>query len=279
MGSGGRLASKKSGTASWDMGAQFIKANTAEFAQQLTQWHQQGWIMPWEITPWLITAAERHPSPDDATRYVAVSRMTALSRQLLKPAQVFMTETRITQCHFHDQRWHLHDDKGITHKGFDALIIALPPRQAAPLLEESPALAHACSVNMMPCWTLLLALDSPLQEPWDAAFVKDSPITWVARNSSKPERDPQETWVIQASHEWSQRHCDDSRERIQTALLTEFQHLTHTPFPNIATQWLHRWLYAIPEQPSTIGFLFDPERSLGVCGDWLKGRNIEDAPC
>ncbi len=276
-GSGGRLATKKVDTASWDMGAQFIKANTPAFANQLNRWHQAGWIMPWDITPWVLTHNEEKPSPDDALRYVAVPRMTALSRQLLKPATEFVTQTRITHCRYENRQWHLEDEHQQLHGDFDALVIAIPPLQAAPLLQQSPALANACTVEMMPCWTLLLALDSSLDKPWDAAFVKDSPIAWLARNSSKPQRDQQETWVIQASHSWSQQRCDDSRSRVQDSLLKEFQRLTGMQPEHLTAHWLHRWLYAIPHHPNTIGFLFDPDRSLAVCGDWLKDSNVEGA--
>lgn len=276
-GSGGRLATKKVDTASWDMGAQFIKANTQTFALQLESWHRDGWIMPWNITPWLITPSEEKPSPDDAVRYVAVPRMTALSRQLLKPSSLFVTQTRITDCQFKDGQWLLTDEHNQTHQGYNALVIAVPPLQAAPLLKESPALANACNVEMRPCWTLLLALNSTLDKPWDAAFVKESPIAWLARNSSKPQRDQQETWVIQANHHWSQQHCDDSRSRVQDALVHEFQRLSGIRSDQITTHWLHRWLYAIPGYPDTIGFLLDPERKLAVCGDWLQDSNIEGA--
>ncbi len=276
-GSGGRLATKKMNTASWDMGAQFIKAHTPEFAAALHEWESAGWIMPWNITPWVIDSTTEYPSPDAETRYVAVPRMTALSRHLLAPAHQFITETRIETCHRRHQHWYLTATNGSEFGPFDGLVIAVPPQQAQPLLTESTTLANACSAEMLPCWTLLLALKNTLDTPYDAAFVHDSPIAWIARNSSKPQRAPLDTWVIQANHEWSKQHCDDSRNRVQTSLLRTFEHLTNSLPDQASTQWLHRWLYAVPAQASTVGFLSDLPQSLVVCGDWLKSSNVEGA--
>lgn len=277
-GSGGRLATKKVNDASWDMGAQFIKANTDSFAAQLAFWHQQGWIAPWDITPWKIRADEQSPSPDNSQRYVATPRMTALSRQLLKAAHQFNTETRITQCENKGQHWVLHDDQGRQYDGFDAVVVAIPPQQAATLLEKSnsPLAAH-CHSAMLPCWTLLLALDTPVDTPWDAAFVEDSPIAWLSRNNSKPQRQPQEAWVIQANHRWSQQHCDSNRTLVQAELLKAFEALTGVTPDRITEHWLHRWLYAVPEQAQTSGYHLDSHQSLAVCGDWLKASSVEGA--
>jgi hypothetical protein len=49
--------------------------------------------------------------------------------------------------------------------------------------------------------------EKPVNLPFDAAFVHDSPIIWVARNSSKPWRPIAECWVFYAGGEWSYEHA------------------------------------------------------------------------
>ena len=50
------------------------------------------------------------------------------------------------------------------------------------------------------CWSL----NDWLGLPFDGAFVDESPLSWIARNSSKPERaDDRESWVLHASPEWT----------------------------------------------------------------------------
>jgi predicted NAD/FAD-dependent oxidoreductase len=276
-GSGGRLASKKVGNASWDMGAQFMRSHTDAFAQQLQQWQQQGWIEPWPVAPWVIDSAGARPSPDEVERFVSVSRMTALSRQLVACADEFATSTRIVHCRLDQQQWYLHDDEQQCHGPFDALIVNLPPAQAQPLLGDSPELQQQCQVEMLPCWTLLLAFEQPLDTAIDAAFVKHGAIGWLARNNSKPQRDAHETWVIQANHHWSQQRLEHPREQVQQELITAFAQALQLQIPHATEQWLHRWLYAIAAEPLQRGALSDPQRRLSVCGDWCHSGAVEGA--
>lgn len=278
-GSGGRLASKRGQHASWDMGAQFLTGTHPEFLLQLECWRQQGWIEPWDITPWVVNNKGANPSPDDRLRYVAVPRMTALSRELLAPARHFHTATRIIAIQRHQQQWTLQSENGDTFTDYDAVVIALPPAQAALLAGDYPQLAKACEVAMAPCWTLLLAMPASLPVPWHAAFVHNQPIGWIARNNSKPGREASpECWVIQASHEWSKTHIDSPRADVEQQLLSSFSEAiqVNQPLP-IIESWLHRWLYAIPDMTSGARFRSDNQAKLALCGDWLHAPNIEGA--
>ncbi|MGB1092826.1 MAG: NAD(P)/FAD-dependent oxidoreductase, partial [Oceanobacter sp.] len=221
-GSGGRIASKRVGDASWDMGAQFLVAHGTEFANQLADWERAGWIAEWPVVPWVIKSGLQEPSPDDQKRYVAMPRMTSLSRCLLKPAQEFITSTRITSLKREGQHWNLESESGQRWENFDKVVLAIPPEQASALLADAPELLPLCDQIMLPCWTLLLSYSRRLEAPFEAAFVKDHAISWIARNNSKPMRDDRETWVIQANHQWSREHCDAPRAEVQQKLLSEF---------------------------------------------------------
>lgn len=278
-GTGGRMASKRGQSASWDMGAQFMKANTPAFAATLADWHQQGLIAPWNVTPWLIDQDDARPSPDDDIRYVAVPRMTALSRTLAEKASALHTSTRITALHRHDQHWTLESETGDHFGGFDAVVVTTPPAQAEPLVSNSVNLQQTClQSSMLPCWALLLAFDEPLATPFDAAFVHTGAIRWLARNNSKPGRDGGETWVILANHEWSQSCIDHTRPWVEQQLLQAFWHTTGLDAIKAQESWLHRWLYAFPEDTTvTRGYQLDPQQKLVLCGDWLQSASIEGA--
>lgn len=278
-GSGGRMATKKVDDASWDMGAQFIRAHSAAFTAQLQQWQQYGWVEQWNITPWIADAKGLHPSPDTVLRFVGTPRMTGLSRSLLSPAAVFCAATRITTAQRENGRhWWLDSDEGTTSGPFDALLISTPPQQAVPLLSAAPTLAAQCEqVEMLPCWTLLLTLPEAISSAPDAVFVKQGPLGWIARNNSKPGRDKKEAWVIQASHEWSREHTDAPREQVQQELLHAFFATLQQPPQQPDTLWLHRWLYAIPANSLTLGALTDTRQQLAVCGDWCHGPSLEGA--
>ena len=278
-GSGGRLSSKKSGASSWDMGAQFMRAHTKEFKAQLKAWETDGWIAHWDVTPWSINGTQRTASPDDVDRYVGMPRMTGLSRKLLESADDFTTQTRIVESRFNSDQlnWSLVAEDGSEFGPFDELIINTPPQQALPLLPaESPLIEQVDSIHMLPCWTLLYGFDEPLACAFDAAFVKSGPISWIARNNSKPGRDARETWVIQANHEWSERKKDAPREEVQKELEEAFA--IATGCSAIPTDiWLHRWLYSLPANAPGLGALRDERHNLTLCGDWCHKPSVEGA--
>lgn len=281
-GSGGRMATKKAGEASWDMGAQFIRSHTTRFESQIELWQQQKWIAEWPVQPHHIDKEGCQPSSDDITRYVAVPRMTALTRHMLACAHNFHSSTRVIECQRHKEGWYLTSEEQQTFGPFGALLITTPPEQAKPLLAENQQLAEHCDVAMLPCWTLLLAFAHPLNTAVQAAFVKDSPISWIANNSSKPQRDNAaqgqlDGWVIQANHRWSQEHQDAPREKVQEELQEAFFNALELTPQQPSEHWLHRWLYALPDNPvattnvfvNTPGVLMDADQKLLVSGDWI----------
>lgn len=275
-GSGGRLATKKVGSASWDMGAQFMRAHTDEFAAQIAEWEAKGWVALWDMQPHAINKTGIHPSPDDVNRYVGVSRMTALSRHLLEAAAHFIPRTRIERCEFKDNLWTLHSEEGECFPGYDALVINAPPAQAKAL--ATGQISQDIIAQMDANWTLLLSFDGALPTEVNAAYVKDSPIAWVARNNSKPQRDEHvEAWVIQASAEWSNACVDAPRMNVQAELQAAFFDVLGIPEQKIIERWLHRWLYAIPNKKSDQAPLSDASRKVCVCGDWFDKGAVEGA--
>ncbi|MDF1764503.1 MAG: FAD-dependent oxidoreductase [Oleibacter sp.] len=280
-GSGGRMSAKMVGAASWDMGAQFMRAHTPEFQQQLQQWQSQGWVSPWSMTPMLINKDGAQSSPDDVQRFVGMPRMTGLSRQLVSAADVFLTQTRIVKTKF-DDHWYLTDDNDVRFGPFDGLIVNTPPLQAQPLVPTSCDFhSHLGQQEMLPCWSLLLAfqqpLDGDLADKIEGAFVKDSPLAWISKNSAKPGRDSIQTWVIHANSAWSSSHLETPREEIISMLKEAFFDALRCSPQTPSEHWVHRWLYSIPANKLDVGAYIDESCHLAVCGDWCQSGSIEGA--
>jgi predicted NAD/FAD-dependent oxidoreductase len=127
---------------------------------------------------------------------------------------------------------------------------------------------------MRGCWALMLRYPAPAGLPFDAAFVNEGALRWVARDSSKPGRPGTETWLLHASAEWSEAHLEDSPECVAAELLPAF-----SEFGGAAPQaWTaHRWRYADMAAPLDHGCVWDRDRKLGLCGDWLNGGKVEGA--
>jgi predicted NAD/FAD-dependent oxidoreductase len=127
---------------------------------------------------------------------------------------------------------------------------------------------------MRGCWALMLRFASKLELPFDAVFVNQGPLRWVARDSSKPARSGPETWVLHASVAWSEAHLERDSDWVAAALLQAFGSLEATQ----PLAWtLHRWRYADTERPLNRGCVWDSADGLGLCGDWLNDGTVQGA--
>ncbi|MFP5379031.1 MAG: FAD-dependent oxidoreductase, partial [Vicinamibacteria bacterium] len=175
-------------------------------------------------------------------------------------------------------RWTATLEDGVTLDGFDAVVVALPAPQAAPLLDAAPALAaEVARVAMHPCWAVLVAFDEPVPARFDGAWVLHSPLGWVARDGSKPKRGRAETWMLHASAAWSAAHVDDGADAVGPFLLNAFADLVPKGLPLPVHLGVHRWRYAMADPPLAKGALVDRDARLVVCGDWCLGNRIEAA--
>jgi renalase len=123
----------------------------------------------------------------------------------------------------------------------------------------------------------MAAFETRLEVPFDGAFVHGSPLTWIARNNSKPGRPQSECWVLHASPEWSAEHLEDAPEAVCAELLAALEQAIGVGrAPTIHTA-AHRWLYALPSAPLSVGCMWDDEARVAVCGDWCQSARIEGA--
>jgi predicted NAD/FAD-dependent oxidoreductase len=181
--------------------------------------------------------------------------------------------------------WQVQAD-GICHASrFDAVVLALPPAQAAPLLKaHRPDWArHASTSLMQPCWTLMgIADDPPPKSSWDLARPAAGSLAWVLRNDARPGRarvPVQAHWVAHARTGWSRRHLEQPAAWVQQQMQAALAECLSRP-----VEWhhcaVHRWRYALPQAHGTApppSVWWDAAKGLGVCGDFLGGGGVEGA--
>jgi predicted NAD/FAD-dependent oxidoreductase len=159
------------------------------------------------------------------------------------------------------------------------LAVTAPAPQAAALLAAAPELARTVRpVVMEPCWAVMLGFAAPVAVAFDAAFVNSGPLSWVARNSSKPGRDGGEAWVLHAAPTWSGEHLEREADEVRELLTAEFaQRCVGGALPEVAHADAHRWRFAQPEPALAAPCLFDDGLGIGVAGDWCGGPRVEGA--
>lgn len=280
-GPGGRVSTRRAGELAFDHGAQYFTCRTPRFRAQVDAWLMSGVVAPWPGKVVTIEGPHLRGDPGRDPRYVGTPRMSALGRDLARALDLAL-EARVETVERIELAgrsfWELRLIDGTSEGPFDAVVVATPAPQATPLLASAPELAsRVAGIPMEPCHAAMVAFESPPSLDWDAAFVRGSPLAWVARNDSKPGRGDASTWVLQTSVEWSEAHLEDEREALGPVLVEALAKLTGAELPPVAHLAVHRWLYARCERPLCEPFLYDAARGIGVCGDWMVGGRVEGA--
>lgn len=278
-GTGGRCATRRIDAAlGVDHGAQYFTVRDPRFAEVVNRWCAAGTAALWSGRIVSLTrgaVAELAEPPD---RYVGIPGMSALARQMAAGLDV-RTNVTVQRLDHDETGWSVVDSAGATHGPFDWLVCTAPPFQARTLIEgHSPALSESlANVSMDPCWAVILQLKDALHVPFDAAFVQESPLAWIALNDSKPQRQLGHCWTLHATSEWSREHLERSADDVAPSLLDAFWQATGQASQTPASVTGHRWRYALPVTPLPQRFLLDAHTRLAACGDWCGGPRIEGA--
>ena len=292
-GPGGRMATRRTDwvdaqgqacTTRFDHGAVAFAASSEAFAGFVRQALRDGWMVEWAP----VLAANSLPLEPEGPLYLPLPGMSALCRRLLGGLSATWS-FEVDQLHRGPLGWQV-QASGVRHAAsFDAVVLALPPAQAALLLApHRPDWARRASVApMQPCWTLMgiaeaseTSTDAAAQ--WDLAQPATGPLDCVMRNDRRPGRQRvpgQAHWVLHARAGWSRRHLEQTPAWVQQQLQAALTHYLGRP-----VDWLHctvhRWRYAMPQsqvRASAQGCWWDASQHLGVCGDFLGGCGIEGA--
>ncbi|MEO6747887.1 MAG: FAD-dependent oxidoreductase [Caldimonas sp.] len=292
---GGRCSSRNTRIGWFDDGAQAISGATRLATYVAQRPGELAAVHPWTVP---ATPAEDEPKGKDRDEdedgadtpqtlklmgAVGVPSMLALASAVAQPLDVRL-HTPIEQAWRRGASWVLRDAAGEIDEDFQALVLAIPAPLALPLARESPGLASALhAVRYRSRWVLLLGFERPggLSLPRYREF-HGSPIERVAAMHSKPGRasNVPQRWFVEADERWSLQHEHDDAETVADLLLDNFcAHAGRSVIPNFLCA--HHWAHAFVETPATlartVGYLWDDEVRLGVCGDSVVVSRVDRA--
>lgn len=250
---------------SFDHGAQYFTARDDRFSAVVAEWLRDRVAAQWSGRIVSFDAEGWEDVEDSINRYVGTPGMSALTGAMTDGLDVIYDRSI--------------DALAPVLERVDHVVIAVPAPDAAALVAHVPGLAARISpVVMKPSWTVMAAFEDRVAARFDAAFIHGSPLGWIARNSSKPKRDWKvDTWVLQATTNWSEAHVDDRPDDVGAFLMEAFEDLVRAGLPRAFYATVHRWRYATADPPLALGAIHDPDARITVCGDWCKGSRIEDA--
>ena len=278
-GAGGRMATRRGdGGLRFDHGAQYFTARDRRFRRYVNSWRQDGLVEPWTGRLVSLSQGEILAEKSGVDRFVGVPGMNSICKHLAHDLNVDYGVT-VEPLTLKGGRWLLRSKESGDLGSFDVSIVSAPAPQAAMLVGEQAAMASGIAdVPMRECWAVMLALEQNTELDFDGAFVNDSSLSWISKNSSKPGRSQNpESWVLHASSDWSHQNLELSAETVAEELLQAFTVATGLASLKIERAVAHRWRYALPPEPLAASCVFDGERKIGCCGDWCGGPRVEGA--
>ena len=275
---GGRMSSYRARGYEFDAGTQYFTVHDELLRESLSGWLSEGVVQEWQ--GWVVELDRGNfMCRDTIQRYVGTPTMAAIGRHLAELCEVSFG-VQVSRLVREDGGIRLVDRLGDDLGRFDLVVLATPPAIAARLAAGvAPALAEAAAqVQMTKCWSVMLGFEQPLPLPYDAAYVFNSSLNWIARNSSKPRRAEREAWVLHATPEWTEAHTDLTHEQVIQEMIKAFEKATGSPLPERPRLRVVRyWEQAAPIDGLDTAFLLDADAGLGMCGDWCVAPRLEGA--
>jgi hypothetical protein len=263
---GGRLATRRIGTATLDHGAQFFTVRTPAFQRQVDDWMRRDLVRVW---------TNGFADDDGHPRYTATTGMNSLAKDLATGLDV-RCSTMAFSVRPRDTGWEVAIDDGTAHAA-DAVIVSTPLPQAFALLADSalPLDVSSMRLDYDRIIALLATLDGVslipppggLQAPVpDLAFVADNHAKGVSASPAI---------TVHASPSWSEDHWDDGLDELREALI------------ELVEPWLGRarvleaqvkkWRFAAPRSPWPDPCWIAEGGSVVLCGDAFDGPRVEGA--
>ncbi len=293
-GVGGRLATRRAEwtadrssaqQSSFDHGAPGFTAHAPDFARVVEQAARDGLLSRWHPR----NAPGSYAPLDEPVLWIPTPDMPAWCRALVSGLTVH-TGCMVDALQRSTSGWSVHSAQSMVADGFDAVLVAIPAKQAAALVRPHRAeWAHrAEAMSMLPGWVLMGVTDDQDPKPlWDLAWPISGDLAWVIRNDAKPGRarvPGLAHWVVHATARWSQMHLERPAEDVQAALQAALAR-----WLGRSLEWkhaaVHRWRYASaprathPASGTASRCWWDASLGLGVCGDALGGAGVEGAWC
>lgn len=274
---GGRMGQASGISLPCDVGAQFVSARHPLFHECLKGWHSAGLIREW--SGWVVDLCRGDITARDeaASRYVGMPRMRSIVERMADGLSM-RCGTAVEEIEREAGSWRLFDQSGDFLGSFDVVVVATAPAQAIELLDCAAPLADLVArARMSAAWVVALQFAARLSLGFDAAYVHESPLHWIARDNSKPLREAPETWVLQASPEWSERHLIELGDRVITTLSAAFAEATGLGRIEPVAAQAHCWRQSVPVGTLDRDCLYDARLGIGACGDWCVGPRVESA--
>jgi predicted NAD/FAD-dependent oxidoreductase len=275
---GGRVSRHPFGEYRHYHGEQYITVSNPLFLKIVDSWLDAGLLRSWDAWVVELSHGQIVNLDERMQRYRGTPNMQAIADRLASGLQLRHSTAVAELGRAEDGRWQLFDDRGGYLGLYDIVIIATTAQQVTGLARAAPQIANVASgIDMTLCWSAVFEFGEEPGLPFDAAFVLDSPLSWIARLQPPQPGESGACWVVHASPEWSAQYAASFRGRVLHALLDAFFEACDLPPIKPLASNVHCWRHALPINTLGQDCLFDEQASIGACGDWCTAPRIEGA--
>jgi photolyase PhrII len=262
----------------FDHGAQYFTIRDPALIPYLQSWCDDHHVAEWRGHFVSIEKTGEIRDVAYTPRFVGTPTMESLGRHLSGDLSIQYSR-EVARVIREQNGYRLYCTENRDLGNFDVVLWNCPPAQVAKQLDAPCSWREELSkVQMVPCWAVMLAIESEWKIPFDGAFINRGNLSWMARDSSKPSRATQpETWVLHSTVTWASENLELAHERAIESLIDEAEKATGRKMPPKSYANAHRWLYSRPADSLQAKSLWDESNSVGACGDWCGGPRVEGA--
>ncbi|MBU3679760.1 MAG: FAD-binding protein [Candidatus Kapabacteria bacterium] len=269
-GIGGRMATRRTGDAVFDHGAQFVTARTEWFNAVLAECQRNDHADIWY----------GGTEDDTHTRWRGTHGMTSIPKHLSEGLDV-RTSTQVTSVSFRDALWHVECSEGHAFTA-NACILTAPVPQALTLLDAGGVALSIDDRRALEnltyerCFAVMATLAHPLSVHLERplAPAAPSPIALISDNYAKG-ISPVPCLTIHSTPEFALHYWENDRAETLTMLVAA----THDVLQcDIIDASIHGWKFSRPERQHSAPCLAPADLpGLVVAGDAFGGPRIEGA--
>jgi renalase len=275
-GVGGRMATRRSDEGVFDHGAQAITVRSEVFGTFVSDWLQQGLLLPWSEG----FADSGGTSSRREMQYRGAPGMTSVPKYLTSGLRLHCNQ-RASTAEVIDGAWRVTTDQGGVFSA-DALLLTPPVPQSLALLGQesgvilSADLATLRQLEYDSALAILYALSGETAIPPPGGLhLRGDIVSWIADNRQKGISPGATTVTLHTTPGFSETRLDVPPEEILREVTPAVAHLLRSPVTGVH---VHRWRYATPKHIHTTPFMLasrDPV--LLFAGDAFGGADIEGA--
>lgn len=267
---GGRLATRRIGTATLDHGAQFFTARSPAFLDAVAGWQAEGLVAEW--CRGFAGGDDGHP------RYRVQGGMNALAKRLAEGLDVRCDSLVFALRRDPRGTWQVQlDNASIAHA--DAVVLTCPVPQSLSLAisADVDVPAELVGFDYDPTLCLLAVLDAPSAVPPPGGVQDaDTTFSFVADNAMKGVSTVP-ALTLHATAQWSRDHLDTPTADVHAMLLA-----AAAPWvgeASVVESQVKRWRYATPVRtwPEPCLALEGGPGPLVLAGDAYAGPRVEGA--